>query len=155
MITIRDATTEDAVGIADLINECRKSWEVYYPHTSIERVIDFIDGIPFDRRLARVVFVDDTLVGAIAFFTYSEGNNFTTLFNDILCVSKARCKGFTLYSVLSKMLDEVYNFAILTGCYRVSWTMGTLEYEAISKLLDKKYGSKARQVGVCIDVGVM
>ena len=130
--------SQDPKIIAELFNECRTTWNVYYAPICLDQLRDALYRYPNHFMCS---LDEGCIIGHID--DCFSGGRFHIAYNDMILVSKQRCKSsFHVIAVLDKLLNEFTNWAKEQKANRINWTMHTGNWQAVQKLLERKYAAK-------------
>lgn len=149
MIEFVDAGYEHVQAARSFINKCRMTWSVYYPCPTEEYLNDFVAAKEACEFYHCTVALDGQRVVGIVSACIDISHNGMPICQNHVVLVDTTLPPFVMYSVITRLLDKIYIFAKEQHCYRIAWTIGTGKWEALQKIISRKFPST--QVGVCLN----
>ena len=133
-----------------LYNECRRTWNVYFPPMKIEYLELLLESVP--TKCLYGVEQDGVILGYLIGYihNYFSANLVKVAHHETIMVSKKRCKsGYTVYRVTEMLVDALIAWAKTQNANRICWSSGTGEWRGFEHILAKR---NAKQIGIVMDM---
>lgn len=153
MFRIRRATEADAERVVEIVNQARLRWSVYFPKPDVELIRKFIwlaNNFP-EEYCAEVITHNGIVIGGVGLTTEHLTTEFKLCYNALLVVD-IKQSPYICGIAVKELLFTAKRYARVMECQRITWTIGTGNWEPFERIISKVL--KSSQVGVCINTEV-